>query len=214
MTGFPEDLEVLDWGTLPYLEAHERQQQLVAERLAGNAPDRLIFCEHPEVVTLGRKTPKQDWTRLGLPVVEVERGGEATWHGPGQTVAYPILLLPEGRRDLHRYLRDLEQVVIDALATLGVESGRKQGWTGVWVKDKKLCSIGIAVRRWVTWHGLALNVDCDLDSFGRFAPCGLNASVMGRVSDFASVPVGDPGLRTSLTAAMRSGFGGLSAGRG
>ena len=206
MTARDGDLEILDWGTIPYLEAHERQQQLVAERLAGDAPDRLVFCEHPEVVTLGRKTPDRSWQGLGLPVVEVERGGEATWHGPGQTVAYPILLLPEGRRDLHRYLRDLEQVVIDALHELGLATGRKQGWTGVWAGPTKLCSIGIAVRRWVTWHGLALNVDCDLGSFSQFEPCGLNASVMGRVSDLAQVPRDDPQLRGAIERAFRALF--------
>ena len=115
--------------------------------------------------------------------MDIGRGGEATYHGPGQVVAYSIIELPESRRDLHRYLRDLEQVVIDALRSLGIEGRREPGKTGVWIGARKVSSIGVAVRRWVTWHGLGLNVTTDLDAFRSFAPCGLDASVMTRVAD-------------------------------
>jgi lipoate-protein ligase B len=121
-------------------------------------------------------------------VVEVERGGEATYHGPGQLVAYPILLLPEERRDLHRYLRDLEEVVIRMLAEVEVEGTRRQGLTGVWVGERKIASIGVAVRRWVTWHGFALNLATDLEAFRAFRPCGLDPDVMTRVADLVELP--------------------------
>jgi lipoyl(octanoyl) transferase len=200
-------LEVQHWGRVPFAEAHARQQRLVAERIAGERPDQLVFCEHSPVVTIGRRTPADELPEPGIETVVVERGGEATWHGPGQCVAYPVLLLAPGRRDLHRYLRDLEQVVIDVLDDLGLEAERRDGLTGVWVGDKKLCSIGVAVRRWVTWHGLALNVSCDLESFAHFRPCGLDPAVMGRVCDFATVPQDDPLLAGALERQFRSRFG-------
>ena len=141
-------------------------------------PDALLLVEHAPVVTRGRRSPEGDTADVPFPVVTIGRGGEATYHGPGQLVAYPIVHLPEGRRDLHRYLRDLEGVVIDALAELGAEGRREDGKTGVWAGEHKICSIGVAVRRWVTWHGLALNVTTDLAAFRSFAPCGLSADVM------------------------------------
>lgn len=190
-----------------YTQARALQEQLLIERIDEQVPDQLLLVEHPPVVTLGRRTPKSQWEHLGVEVVEVERGGEATWHGPGQLVGYPVVALPEGRRDLHRYLRDLEQVVIEVLSELELDAGRRDGWTGVWVGEQKLCSIGVAVRRWVAWHGFALNVSCDLSGFRGFAPCGLEASVMGRVSDLAAVPDGDALLMGAAEKAFRRVFG-------
>ena len=200
-------LEVLRWGRVPYLEAHRRQQELVAERIRGARGDTLVLCEHDPVVTFGRGTRPDELPDVGVPTLEVERGGEATWHGPGQLVAYPIRLLEGEARDLHAYLRELEQVVIDVLAGLGLDAGRREGWTGVWVEGTKLCSIGVAVRRWVTWHGLALNVSNDLGDFHRFRPCGLEPEVMGRVCDFAEVPESDPLLERAVERAFRRRFG-------
>lgn len=181
-------LEVRRLGRIPYAEAHALQEQLVAERLAGSVGDQLLLCEHDPVVTVGRGADAAALAVPGLEVVAVERGGDATYHGPGQLVAYPILLLGEERRDLHRYLRDLEQVVIGVLAEVQVEGRREDGLTGVWVGDKKICSIGVAVRRWVTWHGLALNLSTDLEAFSAFRPCGLDPDVMTRVADHAELP--------------------------
>ena len=130
-----------------------------------------------------RRSPEGDTADVPFPVVTIGRGGEATYHGPGQLVAYPILALPEGRRDLHRYLRDLEGAVIDAIGALGAEGRREEGKTGVWVGDRKICSIGVAVRRWVTWHGLALNVTTDLEAFQSFSPCGLSPEVMTNLGE-------------------------------
>ncbi|MHC4375599.1 MAG: lipoyl(octanoyl) transferase LipB [Planctomycetota bacterium] len=201
------ELEVRRLGRVGYREARALQEELLTERIAGRVPDQLLLVEHPPVVTLGRRTPAAEWGHLGVEVVEVERGGEATWHGPGQLVGYPVVALPEGRRDLHRYLRDLEQVVIQILTGLGLEAGRREGWTGVWVGEQKLCSIGVAVRRWVAWHGFALNVSCDLAGFRGFAPCGLQSAVMGRVADLARIPAEDPLLLEAAEAAFRSVFG-------
>ncbi|MEL6429163.1 MAG: lipoyl(octanoyl) transferase LipB, partial [Planctomycetota bacterium] len=170
-------LEVLDLGRRAYEETLRMQEERLTARIAGHVADALLLVEHDPVVTRGRRSSEGDTADVPFPVVTIGRGGEATYHGPGQLVAYPIVHLPEGRRDLHRYLRDLEGVVIDALAELGAEGRREDGKTGVWVGDRKICSIGVAVRRWVTWHGLALNVTTDLSAFGSFAPCGLSPDV-------------------------------------
>lgn len=187
-------LEVLRLGLKPYDEVWQLQQDLLDKRVRDQIRDTLILVEHEPIVTLGRGSQLEQAPDLEqdggpeLQVREIERGGEATFHGPGQMVAYPIIKLPTGRRDIHRYLRDLEEVVIRVLAEVEIEGRRREGFTGVWIGERKVCSIGVAVRRWVTWHGLALNVHTDLDSFRRFRPCGLDPEVMTRVADHAEVP--------------------------
>ncbi|MEZ6015143.1 MAG: lipoyl(octanoyl) transferase LipB [Planctomycetota bacterium] len=199
-------LEVLRLGRTPWQAAYELQQARLAARLRGDVPDALFLCEHDPVITLGRRSPSDDAAGAPFPIIAIERGGEATYHGPGQLVAYPVLELPEGRRDLHRYLRDLEQVGIETLAAFGVAGQRREGYTGVWIGDLKVASIGVAVRRWVTWHGLALNVTTDLDAFRTFQPCGLDASVMTRLADHAAaVSVAEVAPR--FEAAFRAQFG-------
>ncbi len=184
----PGELDVLRLGQGPALEAHALQLALVERRAAAEICDTLILCEHEPVITLGRGTDANQLQGLSIPVIAVERGGEATFHGPGQLVAYPILELAPDRRDLHRYLRDLEEVVIRALAEVDVQGQRKAGATGVWVSGRKLCSIGVAVRRWVTWHGLALNLRVDLSAFAAFRPCGLDPSLMANLEEFTELP--------------------------
>lgn len=170
-------------GRRPYEEVLELQRTLVEERRYGAAPDTLIVCEHDEVITVGRRiAAKDNILDHSLPVVEIERGGDVTYHGPGQLVIYPILQLQEGERDLHKYLRHLEQAILDLLAELGLAGTRRESYTGAWVGDRKIASIGIAVRRWVTYHGLALNVATDLSRFALMRPCGLDAAVMTSVS--------------------------------
>ena len=184
-------LEVRRLGRTPYADAHALQQELVTRRVEDSVGDLLLLTEHEPVITVGRGTPAEEQRSLaatGIPVVEVERGGEATYHGPGQLVAYPILKLSEDKRDLHRYLRDLEEAVIGVLSELAIEGTRRPGLTGVWIGERKVCSIGVAVRRWVTWHGLALNLHTDLTPFRRFHPCGLSPDVMTRVADHAELP--------------------------
>ena len=173
----------IDWGLRPYDEVHAWQERLVEKRAAGEVPNLLLTGQHPAVITLGRKS-KGDFPAGGdVPVVEVERGGEATYHGPGQLVAYPIVHLTQARRDLHRFQRDLEEIGIRVCRDLRLEAGRVEGKTGVWTQGKKVMSLGIAVRRWVTWHGVALNVTTDLAPFRRVNPCGLDGSVMTSLAD-------------------------------
>jgi lipoyl(octanoyl) transferase len=190
--GAPQ-LEVRRIGRSAYAAAHALQLELLEARIAGEIADTLILTEHHPVITVGRGARISDAGTAGgggtgVSVVEVERGGEATYHGPGQLVAYPILALPEGRRDLRGYLRDLEEVVIRVLGELEVEGTRRAGMTGVWIGERKVCSIGVAVRRWVTWHGLALNVHTDLAAFAGFRPCGFEPEVMTRLVDHADLP--------------------------
>lgn len=167
------------WGVRPYARVHALQQALVAARAADEIGNVLLTGEHPPVVTLGRKTPDEERPQMdGVDVVEIERGGEATYHGPGQLILYPIVHLTRARRDLHAFQRDLEEIGIRTLADVGIAAARRDGLTGVWVGRRKIQSLGIAVRRWVTWHGLALNVSTDLAPFRRFRPCGLDGDVM------------------------------------
>lgn len=184
-------LDVLRVGRMEYGDAYEMQKGLLERRIAGDAQDTLMLTEHDPVVTVGRKTPKDAVAGVTVPTFEIERGGEATYHGPGQVVGYPVILLAEDRRDLHRYLRDLEEVVIRVLAEFDVEGRREDGLTGVWIGDRKVCSIGVAVRRWVTWHGFALNVHTDLEGFKTFNPCGLQPDVMTRLVDHADLAPGN-----------------------
>jgi len=178
--------QVLDLGTRPYREVWAQQLALVEQRQIGQAPDTLLVVEHPHVFTLGRRREaKQNVLAPGdVEVLEIERGGDVTYHGPGQLVAYPILLLREedDERDLHAFLRNLEEAVIETCARVGVTADREPGKTGVWTTTelgrKKLCSMGIACRKWVTFHGLALNVTTDLSYFARINPCGFEATVM------------------------------------
>jgi lipoate-protein ligase B len=183
-------LEVQRLGRTRYEDAHRLQKELVERRIADEVGDQLILTEHEPVVTLGRGSQPGDVAGVELPVFEIERGGEATYHGPGQVVAYPIVKLAERRRDLHGYLRALEEVVIRVLGEFDVEGRRRSGLTGVWIGDRKVCSIGVAVRRWVAWHGFALNVHTDLEAFHGFNPCGLEPDVMTRLVDHADLAPG------------------------
>jgi lipoate-protein ligase B len=181
-------LDVRRLGHTRYEDAHRQQLELVEQRAAGRIGDVLLLTEHDEIVTLGRKSDPSEVEAVTIPVRAVERGGRATWHGPGQVVAYPIFKLSEQRRDLHRYLRDLEQVVIEMLAELDIAARREEGLTGVWIGDRKVCSIGVAVRRWVTYHGLALNLSTDPEAYRELRPCGLSPEVMTRIVDHAELP--------------------------
>jgi len=176
-------------GRAGYRETWDHQLALVEARKTGAGDDRVLLVEHPHVFTLGRaqKALGNVLAPGEVEVISVERGGDVTYHGPGQLVAYPIVLLGEGERDLHRFLRNLEEAVIRTCAELDLPTDREPGATGVWLTDrdgarKKLCSIGIACRRWVTFHGLALNVATDLAYFERINPCGFASSVMTSMS--------------------------------
>ncbi len=172
---------LLDLGTRDYAEVWAWQKELVQRRARDEIPDVLMLVEHPHVITLGRRRRERGLFRVPtppIPVYEVERGGEATYHGPGQLVGYPIVKLEGARRNLHRYLRDLEELLIQTLRDFGLPAQRRAGATGVWTRDKKIASIGIAVQRWVTYHGFALNVSPDLRFFQFISPCGFDGSIM------------------------------------
>jgi lipoyl(octanoyl) transferase len=174
----------VDWGRTDYREAVARQAALVEVRKVGAAKDVLVFTEHNAVFTLGSRRGAEkhvlwDATALkqhGIEVIETNRGGDVTYHGPGQIVAYPIVCL-EPRKDLHEYLRVLEQAVINTLGCFGLATARRPGQTGVWVGKKKIAAMGVAVRSWVAWHGLALNVEGDLGPYSGIIPCGLGPEV-------------------------------------
>lgn len=176
--------QLVDLGVCPYRKAYEIQLALVERRKRGAGADTLLVVEHPHVITIGRS--RQALANVlaagDVEVIPIERGGDVTYHGPGQLVAYPIVLLGEGERDLHRFLRNLEEAMIRTLARHGLVAGREPGKTGVWIAGRKLASIGIACRRWVTFHGLALNVTTDLSYFHRINPCGFDAAVMTSVA--------------------------------
>ncbi len=174
-------LEVVDWGRTAYNEAFKRQKELVALRREGNAPDTLVFTEHNPVYTIGlRKGASQHlkWSPdvladKGIEYVKTNRGGDITYHGPGQIIGYPIISL-QIRKDLHAYLRDLEEVAIRTLTHFGLQTARREGKTGIWLENqRKICAIGVAVRNWVTYHGFALNVSPDLSHFSGIVPCGI-----------------------------------------
>lgn len=168
-------LEVVQAGLVPYAEALEWQRALAQARIDGRLRnDLLLLLEHPAVVTLGRTSDAGHLLRRdGIAVFETERGGDVTFHGPGQLVGYPIIDLSRHKPDLHWYLRTLEQALIEALAGLGIPAERNAGYTGVWTHGRKIASIGIHVKQWVTWHGFALNVTTDLTEFERIIPCGI-----------------------------------------
>ena len=181
-------------GRVAYDAATRWQEALVDRRLAGDGTDALLLLEHPAVYTLGRGADPRHLGRGAggdVPVVRSSRGGQVTWHGPGQLVGYPILDLRGHRQDVRWYVREVEQVLIDALATLGIAAGRVDGLPGVWVDGlRKIASVGIAIRRWVTWHGFALNVAPDLAGFAAITPCGIDGVEMtsiAREGDAATV---------------------------
>ncbi len=168
-------LRVHDLGRCAYAAAMRVQDDILGRKVAGEAEDHLLLVEHDPVYTLGRGADAADLRgaaeRLGLPVFRVSRGGGVTFHGPGQLVAYPLLTLAPGGRDVHRYVRRLETVLIGVCGRFGVAAEPRAGLTGVWVGDAKIASIGIGVRRWTTFHGIALNVSTDLEFFRQVVPC-------------------------------------------
>ena len=175
---------------MPYGEALELQRTIARDRISGAiSQDVLLLLEHPPVVTLGRSSKEKHLIaspefleRQGVELFEVERGGDVTYHGPGQLVGYPIVDLKRHRQDLHWYLRKLEEVLINTLADYGIPGERNTSFTGVWTRGRKIASIGVHARDWVTWHGFALNVTTDLSYFDLIVPCGINGVVMTSIA--------------------------------
>jgi lipoyl(octanoyl) transferase len=209
-------LLVADLGTVPYSTALELQRDLARRRITGEvAEDLLLLVEHPPVVTLGRTAKNANLlaspeflSARGVELFEVERGGDITFHGPGQLVGYPIIDLKRHRKDLHWYLRQVEQALIDAIAEFGLSGGRVEKYTGVWVgtnevpRPRKLASIGVHARDWVTWHGFALNVNTDLRYFDLIVPCGISDVTMTSVA--RELDRGSVDMRTVRDAVARA----------
>lgn len=193
-TGQQHSCALLDLGTVPYRAAWDLQRRLVAARHAGAIPDVLLLLEHPHTFTIGRRGSENEvlaspehLESLGATVIEVDRGGLATYHGPGQLVGYPILDLRPRGREVHSYLRNLEEALINALQETGMAAQRIEQKTGVWVADRKIASIGVRFSRWISSHGFALNVTTDLSYFNHIVPCGMPAVTMTSVSQELSI---------------------------
>lgn len=198
MSEAARSLTLFRLGRIDYASGLRLQHALVEARLKQQVGDLLLLLEHEPVITVGRSPRSEPIVGAPFPVVEIERGGEATFHGPGQLVGYPIVLLGDAERDLHRYLRQLEELLIRTVAALGYQARRHPPHTGVWVGERKVASIGVAVRRWVTYHGFALNVTTDLSAFRSFRPCGLPAEVMSSLAELG----GNPISRTDVEAQL------------
>lgn len=192
---------VYDLGMVPYHEALQLQRKTITELQQGSGREALFLLEHPHVVTLGRSgsensllLDRRQLDQKGIELVAADRGGDVTYHGPGQLVGYPILSLEPGRQDIRRYVTDVESVLIGVLSEYGISGGRHAGYRGVWLEDRKIASVGIRISRWVTSHGFALNVNTDLSYFSAINPCGIEGCSMtsmqnelGRAMDMADV---------------------------
>jgi lipoyl(octanoyl) transferase len=209
------EIEVRRLGIVAYGDALDLQQSLVTKRKSGAIPDQLLLLEHPPVITLGVKA-RNDRSHIlatadelateGVEVFESGRGGDVTYHGPGQLVGYPILDLRPDRCDVHRYVRDLEEVLIRAVRRYGIESTRSAGLTGTWVGTQKIAAIGVRIARWVTSHGFALNVSTNLAHFGLIVPCGLSDKGVTSIEQLASKPVTMASVQNTISDAFSEVF--------
>ena len=207
-------LRITDLACRDFEEVRALQERLVAARRAEEIPDTLLFCSHPPVVTAGRATTPAELAAArpaleaaGIPLVPCERGGRLTYHGPGQIILYPIVRLEGAERDLHAFQRGLEETALAALAELGIAAALREGYPGVWVGAAKLASVGIAVRGWVTWHGLALNLEGDLSPFQLFDPCGISALAVTSLERESTITPDRRRLQELLAAAFSCHFG-------
>ena len=202
-------------GRVPYAEALELQRHIARDRITGAvAQDVLLLVEHPPVVTLGRASKQKHLISSpafleskGVELFEVERGGDVTFHGPGQLVGYPIIDLKRHRQDLHWYLRKIEEALINTLADYDIPAERNPTFTGVWTRGKKIASIGVHARDWVTWHGFALNVTTDLSYFDLIVPCGIDGVVMTSIArELGIEDVSEQDVRDRVSAKFAEAF--------
>jgi lipoate-protein ligase B len=198
-----------DAGRLPYAEALALQKETVRRRVAKEIPDTLILVEHPPVITMGKMAKQEHIVgrREGVEVVTTPRGGDVTYHGPGQIVGYPIVDLTAINLDLKKYLERLEEVMIRAVAAYGIQAGRQPGMTGAWVGDRKIGAIGVRVEKWVTSHGFALNATTDLSGFDLIIPCGLQGKGVTSIARETGRDVDLDELRRSVAAIFGKVFG-------
>jgi len=209
-------LSVRRLGVISYAEGLELQRRLVAQRIAGEIDDTLLLLQHDHVLTLGVKagvgrphilaTPER-LTELGVELHETGRGGDVTYHGPGQVVGYPIISLKPDRCDVHRYVRELEEVMIRVTGSYGFDAGRIDGLTGAWVEAEKIGAIGVRIQRWVTSHGFAYNVNTDLDFFKLIVPCGITDRGVTSLRKLMGVDIPIPDVEDRLVEHFRAVFG-------
>jgi lipoate-protein ligase B len=199
-------------GRLPYRAGLALQERLLKREVPTDG-DLLLLLEHPPTITLGRGADKQhlltspdQLEAVGIDLFRVARGGDITYHGPGQLVGYPLVDLTRRDKDLHRFLRDLEELLIRVLGQWGIDAARNSDKTGVWVGDRKIASIGIGVRRWITWHGFALNLDIDLDGFNHIVPCGLQGVQMTSMAELLGTAPPRPDVEDALIGAFSEIF--------
>jgi lipoate-protein ligase B len=209
-----KELAVIDLGITSYRRAWEVQRRIFASRAAGEAGDTLLFTEHRHVYTFGAGSDKnhllansEELGAKSIDVVETDRGGDITYHGPGQIVGYPILDLHGFYPDLHRYLRDLEEVLIRALGDFGIHASRNDGYTGVWTGGEKIAAIGVKASHWVTMHGFALNVNTDLSFFDRIIPCGIFHRGVTSMEKVLGQSISLEDVRTALVRRFEDVFG-------
>jgi lipoyl(octanoyl) transferase len=209
------EIEVRRLGVVSYAEGLEIQKSLVEQRKAGAIPDQLLLLEHPPVITLGVKTRSQRSNIVaspealaaeGVEVFDTGRGGDVTYHGPGQLVGYPIIDLKPDRLDVHRYVRDLEEVMIRMAAAFGVAAGRLPGLTGAWVGNEKLAAIGVRIARWITSHGFAFNVNTTLSHFDFIVPCGITDKGVTSLQKILGCPVPMDEVAVAAVSAFRDVF--------
>lgn len=201
-------------GRVDYEPTHALQKRLVAAVSQGALGDLILFLEHPPTITMGRSSKDahilhsaSELAARGITVHDVGRGGDVTYHGPGQLVAYPIINLNPDRRDVRRYMRDLESVMVQTCARYGVEAGVVEGLTGAWVGDRKIGAIGVRISRWVTMHGLALNVNTELEAFENIVPCGIQDKGVTSLSREVGCEVAMPEVEERLGEAFADIFG-------
>ena len=214
-------LDVRRLGTVPYLEALALQRRIVEERRAGAIPDTLLLLEHPPVITLGVKgdggrsnviATDEQLSKLGIEICETGRGGDVTYHGHGQVVGYPIIDLRPDRCDVHRYVRDVEEVMIRTCADYGSAAARIKGMTGAWVEAEKIGAIGVRISRWITSHGFAFNVNTNLEHFKLIVPCGIADRGVTSLAELRGVALPLAGVEDALVRHFCGVFGRTAAG--
>ncbi|MEI6846052.1 MAG: lipoyl(octanoyl) transferase LipB [Candidatus Firestonebacteria bacterium] len=201
-------MELLSLGLVEYKKARAYQLELVEKRKKSEISDTLILLEHPAVITLGRSAHKENLLKApaGIPVLEIERGGDITAHFPGQLTGYLIVDLKNRGRDVHKFMRDIEQVIIDFLAGFDLKGERLPGFTGVYVDGDKICSIGIGVKNWITFHGFGLNIGRDLSVFDAMVPCGIKNMKMTSLEKLLNKTTNKKDIERRITTAVNSIF--------
>ncbi|OGF45445.1 MAG: lipoyl(octanoyl) transferase [Candidatus Firestonebacteria bacterium RIFOXYC2_FULL_39_67] len=202
-------MEVKRLGLVEYRKAHVYQLELIEKRKKNEISDTLILLEHPSVITLGRSARKENLLNMpsDVPVIEIERGGDITAHFPGQITGYLIFDLKSRGRDVHKFMRDIEQSVIDFLSFYGIKGERRQGFTGVYVKGDKICSIGLGVKSWITFHGFGLNIGTDLSVFDLMVPCGIKNLKMTSVERLLNKKTDRKDIEERIAEAVKKVFG-------